>query len=82
MADEYALAELKTSELGIVTTAATSLYVPIIDANGVPQKITLANLIGVIGGEISFLDLSDTPSAYSDGDTVKSTASAIVLTTV
>jgi len=82
MADEYALAELKTSELGIVTTAATSLYVPIIDANGVPQKITLANLITVIGGEISILDLSDTFSAFADGDTLKSTATAVELVTV
>jgi len=81
MADEYGLATLKTTELDIVTTAATTVYVPVI-VDGIPKRITLANLIGVVGGEISFLDLSDTPSAYSDGDTVQSSASAIVLTTV
>ena len=30
----------------------------------------------------TFLNLVDTPAAYSDGDTVQSSASAIVLTTV
>ena len=72
MADEYGLAELKTTELDIVTTAATTVYVPII-VSGIPKRITLANLIGVIGGEVSFLDLADTPSAYTDAgeDTLK-----------
>ena len=83
---EYDLATRKPSEIGIVTTAATSLYIPIIDANGIPQKITLANLITVIGAtvgaEISFLDLADTPAAYIDGDTLKTSAVAVVSTTV
>lgn len=72
MANEYDLAYKKTSELDVVTTVATTVYVPVI-VDGIPKRITLANLISVIGGEISFLDLSDTPSAYTDAgeDTLK-----------
>jgi hypothetical protein len=81
MADEYGLATLKALELDAVTTAATSVWIPVI-VNGIPKRITLANLIGVIGGEISFLDLSDTPAAFVDGDTLKTSAVAVVSTTV
>ena len=69
MADEYGLATLKAEELDAVTTAATTVYVPIV-VSGIPKRITLANLITVIGAsvgsEISFLDLADTPAAYTD----------------
>ncbi len=81
MVDDRGLSTLSTEELDIVTTAATTTSI-IVLVGGVPKKITLENLIAVIGGEISFLDLSDTPGAYDDGDTLQSSAVGIDFVTV
>jgi hypothetical protein len=85
MADEYGLATLKPGELDVVTTAATTVSIPVV-VGGIPKTITLANLITVIGAsvgaEISFLDLADTPAAFVNGDTLKTSAVAVVSTTV
>jgi len=75
MADSKGLAELATTELDVVTTAATTVYLAVI-VDDIPKRITLADLIAVIGGEISILDLSDTPSAFSASDTWKTNAGA------
>lgn len=81
MTDEYGLAQLKPSEITTVTTVATTAHLLVV-VGGIPKKITLANLLTVMNTNLTFLALSDTFAAYNDGDTLKSTATAVELVTV
>ena len=64
------------------TIAFTDLSDTPADLTADEALITNAGGTAIESQANTFLNLVDTPAAYSDGDTVKSTAAAIVLTTV
>ena len=77
--------KVKVSVLGALIAAATNFT----DLADTPATLTadealITNSSGTAleSQANTFIALADTPAAYSDGDTVQSSATAIVLTTV
>jgi len=84
MVDKRGLSNLGLHEIEEIDaggTIALTDYVIVSDGN-IPKKIKISVLVSLMADQISFLDLSDTPSDYDDGDTLQSSASGIVFVDV